>query len=124
MKSSEKPKDGAVAVSQAVSPAVPGAPPAPAQHGGIRPDGKLDTVGFFCPIPIIKTGARIRGMEEGETLEVISDDRVILVDLPNWCRGAGHEYLGHFETEREIHLFVKKRARPASPNRGHARVEK
>ncbi len=62
-------------------------------------------------------------MEEGETLEVISDDRVILVDLPNWCRGAGHEYLGHFEMEREIHLFVKKRALPASANREHARVE-
>ena len=62
-------------------------------------------------------------MEEGETLEVLSDDRVILVDLPNWCRGAGHEYLGHFETESVIHLFVKKRARPASPTLGHARAE-
>jgi TusA-related sulfurtransferase len=123
MKSSEKPKDGGAAVSHAAFPEVKGAPLAPAQQCGIRPDGKLDTVGFFCPIPIIKTGVRIRAMGEGETLEVLSDDRVILVDLPNWCRSAGHEYLGHFETEREIHLFVKKRARAATPRRGHARGE-
>ncbi|MCI0407380.1 MAG: sulfurtransferase TusA family protein, partial [Acidobacteria bacterium] len=97
-----------------------GEPPAH-EECGVRPDGRLDTVGFFCPIPIIKTNARIRGMQEGETLEVISDDRVILVDLPNWCRGTGHEYLGYLEDEREIHLFVKKRGRKASPSQGKER---
>ena len=77
-------------------------------------------MGFFCPIPIIKTGARIRAMGEGETLEVISDDPVILVDMPNWCLGSGHEYLGHLEREREIHLYVRKRSRQASAVRGKA----
>jgi tRNA 2-thiouridine synthesizing protein A len=79
-------------------------------------------VGFFCPVPIIKSGARIRGMEAGQILEVISDDRVILVDMPNWCRGAGHEYLGYFEEQQEIHLFVKKGGRmlSASPGKGGA----
>ena len=72
-------------------------------------DERLDTVGFFCPVPIIKTAARIRGMKSGAVLEVLSDDRVILVDMPNWCRSAGHEYLGHHEEGREIHLFVRKR---------------
>ena len=91
------------------------------ENGPLRPDERLDTVGFFCPIPIIKTGARMRGMEEGEILEVISDDRVILVDLPNWCRGGGHEYLGHSEAGREIHLFVRKGARKTAPGAGKAR---
>ena len=86
--------------------------------GAIRADGRLDTVGLFCPIPIIKTGARMRGMDDGQVLEVISDDRVILIDLPNWCRGAGHEYLGCFEALSEIHLFVKKRVRKPSPHPG------
>jgi TusA-related sulfurtransferase len=87
-------------------------------RGPIQPDGVLDTVGLFCPIPIIKTGARMRGMEEGQVLEVVSDDRVILVDLPNWCRGSGHEYLGSFEAAREIHLFVRKGVRKPSPQPG------
>jgi tRNA 2-thiouridine synthesizing protein A len=74
----------------------------------MSPDERLDTVGFFCPIPIIKTAARVRAMELGKVLEVISDDRVILVDLPNWCRGTGQEYLGHLEDSGELHLFLRK----------------
>jgi TusA-related sulfurtransferase len=61
-------------------------------------------------------------MEEGQILEVLSDDRVILVDLPNWCRGAGHEYLGHFEAKGELHLFVKKGVRRTSPSLGQGRA--
>jgi len=77
-------------------------------------DRILDTVGFYCPVPIIKTSARIREMAPGQVLEVLSDDRVILVDMPAWCRSAGHDYLGHVEEEGEIHLFVRKVGRDVS----------
>jgi TusA-related sulfurtransferase len=73
-----------------------------------RSDEVLDTVGFFCPIPIIKTAARMREMRAGQILEVLSDDRVILVDMPSWCKSAGHEYLGNLQEREEIHLFVRK----------------
>jgi len=72
------------------------------------PDERLDTVGLFCPIPIIKTAARMRGMKPGDVLEILSDDRVILVDLPNWCKSTGHAFLGYHEQSREMHLFVRK----------------
>ena len=74
-------------------------------------ESRLDTVGLYCPIPIIKTAARIREMQPGQVLEVLSDDRVILIDMPAWCKSTGHEYLGQFEAEREMHLFVRKRDR-------------
>lgn len=76
-----------------------------------EPDGLLDTVGLYCPVPIIKTAARIGGMLRGQVLEILSDDRVILIDMPAWCRSAAHEYLGHFEKDGEIHLFVRKAGR-------------
>ncbi len=88
----------------------------PAASGPSR-DAVLDTVGFYCPVPIIKTAARIREMERGEILEVLSDDRVILIDLPAWCLSRGHQYLGAFEREEEIHLFVRKVGRPAARDR-------
>ena len=50
-------------------------------------------------------------MTAGLILEVVSDDRVILVDLPAWCRSTGHEYLGHAQNGREYRLFVKKNRR-------------
>jgi TusA-related sulfurtransferase len=79
------------------------------QTSQMAAEERLDTVGFFCPIPIIKTAAKIRSMRSGAVLEVLSDDRVILIDMPNWCRSTGHEYLGHHEEGKEIHLFVRKR---------------
>ncbi len=71
-------------------------------------DGLLDTVGLYCPIPIIKTAERIKTMDPGQVLEVISDDRVILIDMPDWCRSTGHQYMGHREEGGEIHLYVRR----------------
>ena len=82
--------------------------------GHPRPDEILDTVGFYCPVPIIKTAAKIREMQQGQVLEVLSDDRVILVDMPAWCKSCGHEYLGHRLKGGEIHLFVRKAGRGPS----------
>jgi len=73
-----------------------------------RPDDVLDTVGLYCPVPIIKTAERIRRMETGRILKVVSDDRVILIDMPAWCRSTGHEYLGHTQQGTEYGLFVRK----------------
>ena len=76
----------------------------------IPADAELDTVGLFCPVPIIRTAERIKRMRVGEVLEVRSDDRVILVDMPAWCRATGHEYLGWREQGGEIRLVVRKTA--------------
>ena len=72
-------------------------------------DERLDTVGLYCPIPILRTAERIRAMSAGRTLEVLSDDRVILIDMPAWCRSNGHEYLGHRRDGGEYRLFVRKK---------------
>jgi len=74
----------------------------------VEADEVLDTVGLYCPIPIIKTAERIKRMRAGQVLEVQSDDRVILIDMPAWCRSTGHEYLGHRRQGSEFRLFVRK----------------
>jgi len=75
----------------------------------VRPDDTLDTVGLYCPVPIIKTAERIKRLPPGAVLEVLSDDRVILVDMPAWCRSMRHRYLGHRRDGGEYRLFVRKR---------------
>lgn len=60
----------------------------------IQADVTLDTFGLLCPIPIVKTAEHVRGLAHGTILEVISTDPGIEIDLANWCRGHGHEYLG------------------------------
>lgn len=77
----------------------------------VEADEILDTVGLYCPVPILKTAERIRRMEAGRTLGILSDDRVILVDMPAWCRSMGHDYLGYRQEGEEYRLFVRKARR-------------
>ncbi|MEE9291488.1 MAG: sulfurtransferase TusA family protein [Acidobacteriota bacterium] len=75
----------------------------------IHPDDVLDTIGLFCPVPIIRTAERMKRMDPGGVLEVLSDDRVILIDMPAWCRSTGNDYLGARPVDGEIHLFIRRK---------------
>ena len=74
----------------------------------LRADTTIDTVGLFCPVPIIRTAEAIKRIAPGTVLEVVSDDRVILIDMPAWCRSTRNEYLGSRRSGAEYHLFVRK----------------
>ena len=74
----------------------------------IQSDDVLDTVGLFCPVPIIRTAERMKRMDPGGVLEILSDDRVILIDMPAWCRSTGNDYLGARRADGEIHLYVRR----------------
>ena len=74
----------------------------------MKTDFTIDTVGKFCPMPIIETSNKIKEMEIGETLAVISDDAGIKSDMPNWCSITGNEFLGMSEEKEEISVYVRK----------------
>jgi tRNA 2-thiouridine synthesizing protein A len=76
--------------------------------GPLEADEWIDTVGLYCPVPIIRTAERLRKMSIGRTLEIRSDDRVILIDMPAWCRSTGNDYLGHRHERGEYRLFIRK----------------
>lgn len=84
------------------------------QKTGLAPaDEVLDTVGLYCPIPIIRTAERMKRLDSGAVLEVISDDRVILIDMPAWCRSSGNSFLGSRQDGDEFRLLVRKGAETA-----------
>ena len=65
---------------------------------------ELDTLGLICPLPVLKARKRLLGMAPGALLRVLSDDPVAAIDLPHFCREAGHELVSH-----EGHVFVIRR---------------
>lgn len=71
-------------------------------------DQKLDCIGLYCPMPIVKTAAKIKQMKIGEVLEVLADDVGIKMDIPAWVKATGQEYLGLTEDGDEIKVYVKK----------------
>lgn len=74
----------------------------------MQTDITIDTVGKFCPVPIIEAAQKIKEMKLGETLTVISDDEGIKNDMPNWCALTGHEFLGENEQDGIFEVFVRK----------------
>lgn len=78
---------------------------------GMRPSLQVDAVGLLCPIPVTRTAKAMKSLTPGEILELSADDRVVLIDVPNWCLSWRHAYLGFTEEPSGIlHLFVRKGA--------------
>ncbi|MFQ6014089.1 MAG: sulfurtransferase TusA family protein [Anaerolineae bacterium] len=75
----------------------------------IEADAVLDAFGVLCPVPIIMTAKKIKELEVGQVLEVLSTDPGIREDMPAWCRQTGHQYLGLVEGEGEYRVYVRKR---------------
>ena len=71
-------------------------------------DFTLDTLGLFCPIPVILTSKKIKEMDAEQVLEILSDDKGIKKDMPIWCRESGHELLGFYQEGPLIKLYVRK----------------
>lgn len=73
-------------------------------------DHTLDTVGTFCPVPIIETARKIKELQIGETLVVLSDDAGIVTDMPNWCTMTGNEFLESSEENGIYSVVIRKTA--------------
>ena len=76
----------------------------------MKADKTLDCVGLYCPMPIVKTAARMKELKKGEVLEVVADDKGIKLDMPAWCQTTGNEFLGIEEQAGEIKVYVRKKA--------------
>jgi tRNA 2-thiouridine synthesizing protein A len=60
-------------------------------------------------MPIVKTSAKMKELEPGQILEVLSTDEGIKEDMPAWCKVTGNEFLG-IEQDGEIYkVYVKKK---------------
>lgn len=72
-------------------------------------DETLDAKGMNCPLPILKAKKALKGMEAGQTLEIISTDPGSIKDFEAFCRTTGNELL-ESEVEGKIFKFIIKRA--------------
>ncbi|MEM6414644.1 MAG: sulfurtransferase TusA family protein [Pseudomonadota bacterium] len=50
----------------------------------------LDATGLRCPLPVIRMETALRSMNSGDNLEITADDPIARLDIPHFCREAGH----------------------------------
>ena len=68
----------------------------------------LDTKGMNCPLPILKAKKAIKGLADGETLQVLSTDPGSVKDFEAFCRQSGDELLDTQEADGEYTYMIKK----------------
>jgi tRNA 2-thiouridine synthesizing protein A len=68
----------------------------------VAPDTRIDCVGLYCPMPIVKTREALRALAPGQVLEMTCDDPASEADMRSWSARSGHELL---EIEKRGTLF-------------------
>jgi Predicted redox protein, regulator of disulfide bond formation len=62
-------------------------------------DVEIDARGLLCPLPVLRARKRLMAMAPGQVLLVRASDKASIIDMPHFCAGAGHEYLGCDEVD-------------------------
>jgi tRNA 2-thiouridine synthesizing protein A len=73
-------------------------------------DRKLDCLGLFCPMPILKTRDALKGMAVGQVLEMTSDDPASEADMKSWTTRTGHELL-EIARDGAVYRFIVRKTR-------------
>ena len=68
----------------------------------------LDTLGLFCPLPVILTAKKIKEMQSGQVLLVLCDDVGIKKDMPVWCKDSGTTLIDIIEEKAIFKCYVLK----------------
>ena len=76
----------------------------------IVPDKSIDCIGFFCPMPIVKTREALRPMAVGQVLEMVSDDPGSEPDMTSCARRTGNELI-EITKNRAVYRFLVRKIR-------------
>lgn len=71
-------------------------------------DRKIDCVGLFCPVPIVKTAEALKQLRPGQILEMTADDPASLADMKSWSARTGHELLEIDKNGAVFRFVVRK----------------
>ena len=72
-------------------------------------DDELDASGLLCPLPVLKARKRLKGMAPGAVLRLIATDPAAVVDVPHFCREAGHTLIATEEGD-DTRVYLIRRA--------------
>ncbi len=68
----------------------------------------LDTKGLNCPLPILKAKKALKGLADGNTVEILSTDPGSVADFAAFCRTTGNELLEQSEEGGVYKYLIRK----------------
>jgi len=68
----------------------------------------LDTIGLFCPEPVMLLHSKVDEVEEGTVIEVRATDPSTKRDIPKFCQFLGHELISKKENDDLFVYLIRK----------------
>jgi TusA-related sulfurtransferase len=68
----------------------------------------LDMRGRACPAPIVELMRAIRAVGDGETIEILADDRAFPADVAAWCRKTNNTLMS-MDRRADAHVAIVKK---------------
>lgn len=78
----------------------------------------VDVRGLQCPLPVLKTAKRMKPLPPGAAVVVLTTDPMAAVDIPHFCREAGHRLVSFGKQDAgEMRFEILKSAETAKAGR-------
>ena len=69
---------------------------------------KIDARGAFCPGPLMELIAKLKLIQVGDEIEVLSTDKGSANDIPEWVKKVHHEMVGVTQQDGIWSIVVRK----------------
>ena len=75
----------------------------------MQADVQLDTLGYFCPMPIILLKNEIDILKSNQVVEILADDSSFRNDLYAWCKLTDDKVLSITKNKEDIFVaYIEK----------------
>jgi len=68
----------------------------------------IDARGAFCPGPLMELIAKLKLVQVGDEIEVLSSDKGSANDIPEWVKKVHHEMVGVTQQDGYWSIVVRK----------------
>lgn len=70
---------------------------------------RVDAVGLFCPVPIVKLKLECEQINPHQVIEILADDPAFEEDVINWCEETKNKLLALRKSDEDIFVaYVEK----------------
>ncbi len=74
----------------------------------IEADSTTDIIYMMCPMHLLTIEDKMKELEMGKVIAILTDYDGALEDIPEWCTKTGNEFLGILENPDYYTFYVKK----------------
>ncbi len=73
-----------------------------------QPAAEVDAAGLLCPLPVLRARKRLKALQPGEVLRLVTTDPAARIDVPHFCAEAGHDLIAE-TAEGSAHVWLIRR---------------